>query len=482
MAGIVTKLTNIFEKDTVTTDLIGFGYSSISTVAPMFAVILNILLMGHFLKFSELGFVERELFSCTVLYIFIFALLTASPFNSVLSKYISDVIYEERYEDIRPCYYLGLLMNLLLSCLLGIPFCLWEHFVGKVDVFYVFIGYCGYIALVLVFYSMLYLSIAKDYQKISLFFFLGMLEAFFPSLFLRYVMHWGIRESMLFALMTGFYFIAFLEIAVVKRYFGRSSNRYRSVLRYFRKYWQLVVSNFFYTLGLYIHNFVFWTTDMKLVLVRTFVCNQPYDMATCLAMFTNLSATVIFIPRVEMHFHEKYKGYSEAVIGGKGADIDTAKREMFRQLSAELVNLMRIQFIITSVVYLLCVVFLPRFGISWLTIRIYSCLVAGYFILFIMYSEIIFLYYFNDLTGAALTAVSFCLVTFLGSLFATHLSELWYGIGLVMGAFTGWTVAYFRLRYMERHLDAHIFCKGSILKPGMGTQPPGKVYDRAAQN
>ena len=243
-----------------------------------------------------------------------------------------------------------------------------------------------------------------------------------------------------------------------------------------------MVSNFFYTLGLYIHNFVFWTTDMKLVLVRTFVCNQPYDMATCLAMFTNLSATVIFITRVEMHFHEKYKGYSEAVIGGKGADIDTAKREMFRQLSAELVNLMRIQFIITSVVYLLCVVFLPRFGISWLTIRIYSCLVAGYFILFIMYSEIIFLYYFNDLTGAALTAVSFCLVTFLGSLFATHLSELWYGIGLVMGAFTGWTVAYFRLRYMERHLDAHIFCKGSILKPGMGTQPPGKVYDRAAQN
>ena len=482
MAGIGTKLTNIFEKDTVTTDLIGFGYSSISTVAPMFAVILNILLMGHFLKFSELGFVERELFSCTVLYIFIFALLTASPFNSVLSKYISDVIYEERYEDIRPCYYLGLLMNLLLSCLLGIPFCLWEHFVGKVDVFYVFIGYCGYIALVLVFYSMLYLSIAKDYQKISLFFFLGMLEAFFLSLFLRYVMPWGIRESMLFALMTGFYFIAFLEIAVVKRYFGRSSNRYRSVLRYFRKYWQLVVSNFFYTLGLYIHNFVFWTTDMKLVLVRTFVCNQPYDMATCLAMFTNLSATVIFITRVEMHFHEKYKGYSEAVIGGKGADIDTAKREMFRQLSAELVNLMRIQFIITSVVYLLCVVFLPRFGISWLTIRIYSCLVAGYFILFLMYSEIIFLYYFNDLTGAALTAVSFCLVTFLGSLFATHLSELWYGIGLVMGAFTGWTVAYFRLRYMERHLDAHIFCKGSILKPGMGTQPPGKVYDRAAQN
>jgi hypothetical protein len=30
---------------------------------------------------------------------------------------------------------------------------------------------------------------------------------------------------------------------------------------------------------------------------------------------------------------------------------------------------------------------------------------------------------------------------------------------------------------MERNLDIHIFCKGSILKPGMGTQPPGEVFN-----
>ena len=479
MAGIGVKLSNIFEKNTIATHLAGFAYSSMSTVTPMLAVILNILLMGYFLGFDQLGFVERELFSCTVLYIFIFALLTAAPFNSVLSKYMSDVIYEERYEDIRPCFFLGLFLNISLSSLFGIPFCLWEHFVGKVDVFYVFTGYCGYIALVLVFYSMLYLSISKDYQKTSLFFLIGMVWAFCFSLFLRFVMDWGIRESMLFALMTGFLLTAFLEMAIIKRYFVKNSNRYKSVFRYFKKYWKLVVANFFYILGLYIHNFVFWNTDMKLVVVRTFVCNQPYDMATCLAMFTNISATIIFIARVEMHFHGKYKRYSEAVIGGKGSDIDSAKKEMFRQLSAELMNLVRIQFIITSVIYLIAVVTLPLFGFSNLTLRIYPCLAAGYFIVFLMYSEIIFLYYFDDLTGAALTSLTFCLVTFLGSIFATHLPELWFGIGVVMGAFAGWTVAYARLRRMEKRLDVHIFCQGSLLKPGMGTQPPARVYEKA---
>ena len=114
MAGIGLKLNKIFEKKTISAYLAGFAYSSMSTVTPMLVVILNILLMSHFLGFDQLGFVERELFSCSVLYIFIFALLTAAPFNSVLSKYMSDVICEERYEDIRPCFFFGLFLNISL--------------------------------------------------------------------------------------------------------------------------------------------------------------------------------------------------------------------------------------------------------------------------------------------------------------------------------------------------------------------------------
>ena len=42
MAGIGIKLNKIFGKETVTTYLIGFGYSTMVTVAPMFVVIGNI--------------------------------------------------------------------------------------------------------------------------------------------------------------------------------------------------------------------------------------------------------------------------------------------------------------------------------------------------------------------------------------------------------------------------------------------------------
>ena len=153
MAGIGVKLNKIYKKNTVTTDIIGFFYSTVVTIAPILVVIINLVLMQYALKFNTVGYFDRELFSCTVLYIFIFSLLTTSPFNAVLSRYMSDVIFEERYEDVEPCHRVGLLTNICFSCLFAIPFCFYEHLVGGVPIYYVFTGYCCFISLVLVFYN-----------------------------------------------------------------------------------------------------------------------------------------------------------------------------------------------------------------------------------------------------------------------------------------------------------------------------------------
>lgn len=481
MAGIGVKLNKIYGKNTLTTNVIGMGYSTLLTIAPMLVVMGALLIMERVLGFSKVGFAKRELFSSTILYTFIFSLLTASPFNSVLSRYLSDIIYEETFEDILPCYYVGMALNVGLSSIVGIPFCIHEYVVGQVDLIYVFTGYCGYMALALVFYSMLYLSICKDYKKISLFFTIGMVLTVVLSIVFHYLLRWETTYSMLLGFAIGFVVIAAFEFSVVRSYFRNNSGRYRRVLSYFRKYWQLVVTNFLYTLGLFVHNFVFWTTDLRMVVVKSFVSVTSYDMATCLAMFTNISATVIFISRVEMRFHERYKTYSEAVIGGRGMDIEIAKKRMFRLLSEELMSLARVQFIVTLVLFLVCMIFLPKFGFGGMTMRMYPCLAAGYFILFLVYAEIIFLYYFNDLTGAVLTGVSFCVSIAIGSVFATHLTDIWYGIGVVIGSFIGWTVAYARLRWLEKNLDVHIFCDGHLLQQQKEKRPSSKVYDRNEQ-
>ena len=311
-----------------------------------------------------------------------------------------------------------------------------------------------------------------------MFYIVGMLV----TLILCLILNWGFGVrcdiAMLVSLVVGIFIIATLEYAQFRQYFKENSGRYGAILSYLRKYWQLVVANFMYIFGLYIHNFVFWTTDEHMIVAKSFVCMQPYDMASCLAMFTNISSSVIFLTRVEMAFHEKYRQYSEAVIGGRGQDIDRAKSRMFKQLMEEVMNLVRIQFIVSVVVFMIAMVLLPRFGFGGETMAIYPCLAAGYFIMFIMYALIIFMYYYNDLNGAVATSLLFFIVTGVVSYIATTLPVIWYGIGLVSGAYVGFTVAYFRLRKTERTLDIHIFCKGSIMKRGKGKMPSNCVYSR----
>ena len=236
MAGIGVKLQKIYDRRTILANLAGFGYSTMVTIAPMFVVIGNVMLMSHFLGYETVGYARRGLFSGTVLYIFIFSLLVAAPFNAVLSRYMSDIIYEEKYEDILPCYDVGLFLNICFGCLFAIPFCIREYLKGQVDLVFVFTGFCGFISLLLVFYSMLYLSICKDYQKISLFFLMGMAAAFGLAWLLVKVFHRDIIYSMLLSLTIGFFLTAAISAATIKSYFKRNSRQYRKVLHYFKIY------------------------------------------------------------------------------------------------------------------------------------------------------------------------------------------------------------------------------------------------------
>ena len=143
-----------------------------------------------------------------------------------------------------------------------------------------------------------------------------------------------------------------------------------------------------------------------------------------------------------------------------------------------MIDVVRNQFIISVILYLICVVFLPQFGFAGTVMEIYPCLAVGYFVIFLLYSCIIFLYYFNDAVGSLLTTSTFLLLSTLISVFATKLPAIWYGIGTFIGAFAGWCIAYARLRWIERNLDEHIFCQGDIIPRKVQTMPTSITYQK----
>lgn len=62
MAGIGVKLNNIYGKNTLTTDLIGIGYSTVVTIEPMLAVIGALTFMEYFLDFSSVELYHKGTF------------------------------------------------------------------------------------------------------------------------------------------------------------------------------------------------------------------------------------------------------------------------------------------------------------------------------------------------------------------------------------------------------------------------------------
>ena len=47
MAGIGVKLNRIYHKNTITTNIVGFFYSTVVTIAPVLVVIINLMLMQN---------------------------------------------------------------------------------------------------------------------------------------------------------------------------------------------------------------------------------------------------------------------------------------------------------------------------------------------------------------------------------------------------------------------------------------------------
>ena len=61
MAGIGVRLSRIFGKETIATNLLGFGYSAMVTIAPMFVIIGNVILMGNVLGYDSTSYARRGL-------------------------------------------------------------------------------------------------------------------------------------------------------------------------------------------------------------------------------------------------------------------------------------------------------------------------------------------------------------------------------------------------------------------------------------
>lgn len=478
MAGIGFELKRIFKKDSLIGMVSGVAYSALVVVGPTVIVMLTLLFLYSALGFMEITYAKRELLSASILYVFIFAGIISTPINTVFSRYISDKIYEEKFEDILPSFYAGLLMCQLFAVITGVPFIIRLVMVGNVELVFASFIYILYMSVITAFFALTYLTATKDYRLISADFVIGMLVAIIWGLVSHNVFHVDVIYAIISGLTIGFGTISLLLIAYVRHYFKDANSNYFECFSYFLKFKLLCIGSLFYVLGIYSHSFIFWFSEGNLMVAETFFTNQPYDMAVCLGMFTNISCTIIFTIMSETSFHNAYQRYVEKIMGATLKDIELAKKNMFKLLNQQLSYVVRMQLVISVLIFLVAIIFLPDYGFSGLEITIYPSVAAAFFCIYVMYCNNIFLCYFNDNLGVCLMGLIFFTGTVAGTLVSRTLAPQYYGLGPLFGALLGWTFSYFRIRFLERNFDYHIMCNMKVIKVNKGEKPDSLVYKK----
>lgn len=461
MAGIGFSLKRLFGKKGVLNLCKAYGYAGIVTTGPMLLGVLLLIGISFVGRIGGLSAHERELLSCMLTYSLLVSLFVTSWLNMVVTRYVSDMLYEERPEKVMPSFFGAVSIELVICTLLYGTFLLLTEatLVQKL--------LCLWFALVLivVWTEMIYLTAIQDYQSIVRIFAICLMLGFFLALMLV-LLGKATLESLLLSMIVSYGLLAVTQLKLMLDYFPRSAGSHFSFLRWFDRYRPLSVSGGMIHVGLFSHLIIMYFGPLRVQVQGLFYGAPEHDVPALIAFFSLLITTVNFVTSVEVNFFPKYSNYY-GLFNDRGAirDIELAEKEMLDVLRRELVY-MGCKQLFTSVLFVVVgTTLLPRLfpGISSVSLSIFRFLCVGYGVYAIANSIMLLQLYFADYVGALCGTVAFAVV----STAATILQVLfgmpeYYGIGFFAGTICFFMIALVRLSWYTQRLPYFLLSRQSL--------------------
>lgn len=454
MAGIGFELKKLFKGKGILSSIKAYAYSSLVSLGPFILAVIIIAVFLLLLNFLEISVKQKELFIATIVYAFIFSQIIASGFKMLITRFISDMLYARKFENILPSLWGLLSIVLPIAGIIGILFFINSPLSIEIKL----VSYLLFMELIIIFITMDYLSTLKDYIKIVKSFLAGVITTILLALVFLLFTDIGVVFGLLLSMDIGFLVIISFLLVYLRQFFGKSSKNYYQFLTYFDKFSSLFFVSFFYTLGLYSHNFVFWTSELGVRIADTYIYAPIYDVPTFYAFLSIMPSMVIFVVSMETSFYEKYRAYY-TLITGKGSlgDIESARKDMSRVLWSEIRNIMELQTFFTLVFLAIGYYVLPRLGLIPLSMDIFNILVLGAFFNILLLIIILILLYFEDRKGAVFVTLTFLITNIGFTYFTLGYSDDIYGTGFFVSAFISLIIALVELVIYLRNINYHTF-------------------------
>ena len=131
MAGIGFSLKKLFDKKGVLNLCKAYGYAGIVATGPMLLGVVLLVGVSFVARIGGMGSHDRELLNCMLTYSLLVSLTVTSWFNMGVTRYVSDMLYEEREDKIMPAFF-GSPAIMLAIC--GVLYGVFLHFSGATPV------------------------------------------------------------------------------------------------------------------------------------------------------------------------------------------------------------------------------------------------------------------------------------------------------------------------------------------------------------
>lgn len=474
MAGVGFELKKLFQQQGLLNSAKAYAFSSVTTIGPMALCMLLVSFMQIALMGSDASYAQRELFTATVVYAFIFSVLLTGGITMVLTRFISDRIFDRHYEHLLSSYYGGMVLILPLSGLCG-----WLFLKGvEAGVGYKWSAYFFFMELAVMWIQSVHLSALKNYRRIVANFALGVGLSCASAWIVLTFTDFDPITAALAMIDIGFFVVILLTTRHFEQFFRyKNSDIYFRFFSYFRKYPSLLLIGTFFYAGVYIHSFIYWLGDGHVEVADSFRISPFFDLPVFYAYLTVVPSLVTFVVSVETSFYDKFKSYYTLILnGGTLREIAYAKKEMQRVLMREVGFIMEVQLLFSVVSLALGIKLLPLIGFTMEQLDAFEILVLGYYVFIIAFVVMLLLLYYDDRKGVLFLSAT---LVVLNAVFTQWtMKHEFDGLGLFIASFITLIAALARLILFARNIDYYTFCSQPIMIPAK--QPFWKRWRKKA--
>ena len=119
MAGIGFELKKLFRRKGIFASFRAYGYAGVICTGPMLLGVLLLLSVMFLCNLYNVSEHSRELIICMITYALLGSLTVTSFFSMAVTRFLADMLYEDRKTMILPSFWgsTGILLTLAASCM-----------------------------------------------------------------------------------------------------------------------------------------------------------------------------------------------------------------------------------------------------------------------------------------------------------------------------------------------------------------------------